>query len=818
MPMSWGQASLRKNDLRRVLGGVLSALFGITAPIGTSLRTDVALASPGSLNSLGGFSATTGSQGVKEVLVDTSTQFQTWIGGGVAITESSAYLLQTQMSAAARQAFLTEMFSPTTGCNMVRLCMGDSDYAGQRASGVTGNTTSYKDMTQTISDGSDLAYIIPVCRQILAINPNVIFFAAPWSPPASLKYPAGSALAGKNAGADTYLDTSGSNLTTYANIFKNHFLFYQQNGINIRYYSIQNEPNFTPTGYPGCRYGAADFTSFIKVLGPIMTAAGMPQRFIQIGDANWDFASGSIQANLWTNALADATASTYIAQAAFHSYGGDPSQISTVLGSYPQIPAIMTELSGTYWNPSTQAGNFLADWKAFMGNILIGGPRNGTIGTVWWNLLLDASGMPGPSGTNLGPVVNLNTSTGVLTRGVQYYELAQHIRYVRPGAVRIASTTFANGTAGADLQSVAWLNTDGSVVVILWNNSASSITATVKDQQAGGVFQTVTLAASDVLSLRFKNTAAVGVPDAPLISATASGTGAVVSLAGAAPSSNGAVITGYDLFNNGVKVASNVSLAGGYTVAIGAANTAFSITAQAKNAQGASATSAFATGTTGAGTALAINQLASATNDPGFTTTLTLTLPAAPTAGATMLLCLLSDQQLAATSGLPSGATQIESAKIVSDYHSVYTFPASALNGSKALTLTMASQATGISAVLYDVSNLSTVTVEQSGTATKTTSAGHGRVYYGPLSGQASTGAIIRIHMVCGNDGGTPSVTAPSSGVTADVAYRGGIYSGAYYNWGIIFRLAITFADYINVDGTTSSMTQNAGFTQLKLS
>ena len=817
MPMSWAGAPLKKNDLRRVLGGVLSALFGITGPIGTALRTDVALASPAGLSQLAGFTATTGSQGSKEVLVDTSTQFQTWMGGGVAITESSAYLLQTMMTAAARQAFLAEMFSPTTGCNMVRLCMGDSDYAGQRASGVTGNITSYKSADQTIADGSDAAYIIPVCQQILAINPNVIFFAAPWSPPAALKYPAGSALAGKNAGADTYLDTSGSNLTTYANLFKSHYLFYKQNGINIRYYSLQNEPNFTPTGYPGCRYGAADFTAFIKVLGPIMVAAGMPQQFVQIGDANWDFASGAIQPNLWTNALSDATARSYIAQAAFHGYGGDPSQISTVLGGYPQIPAIMTELSGAYWNPTTQPSQFLQDWKTFMGNVLIGGPRNGTIGTVWWNLLLDSGGMPGPSGTNLGPVVNLNTSTGVLTRGVQYYELAQHVRYVRPGAIRVASTTFASGTAGADLQSVAWLNADGSVVVILWNNSASSITATVKDQQAGGVFQTITLAASDVVSLRFKNAAATVAPDAPVITATTSGTSVTVALSGAASSSNGAPITGYDVYNGASKVASNVALP--YLVTGLAPGQTLSFTAVARNAVGPSPASTAASVTTAASTVLAINQVATAS--ASFTTSLTLTLPSAPTAGATMLLCLVSDQQLAATTGLPAGATLIESTKLVSDYHNVYSFPASGLNGSKSLTLNMGAQVTGATAALYDVSNLTTVVVEQSGTATKTTSGNHGRVYYPPLSGQASTGPIIRLQMVAGNDGGQPAVTAPATGVTTDIAFAGGAYSGANYHWGIIFRPGISFGasstDYINVDGTVA-MTQNAGFTQLKLS
>ena len=138
-------------------------------------------------------------------------------------------------------------------------------------------------------------------------------------------------------------------------------------------------------------------------------------------------------------------------------------------------------------------------------------------------------------------------TSGNLRRNVQYYELAQHIRYVRPGAKRVASTTFANLAAGADLQSVAWLDTDGSVAVILFNNTASSVSATIKDQQSGGVYETVTLAAYDVQSFTFKNLAAAGVPDAPVIVAPCSAGNLAVALAGAAWSSNGSPISGYDV-------------------------------------------------------------------------------------------------------------------------------------------------------------------------------------------------------------------------------------------------------------------------------
>ncbi len=132
---------------------------------------------------------------------------------------------------------MNNLFSKTNGIgiNFIRLPMGASDYSI--------NEFTYDDTAPNLSDFSishDNAYIIPLLKQALLINPQIKIIAVPWSAPAWMKL--------------TGTINGGSFNTSYNNIYSDYFVNFIQayniQDINIDYISIQNEPAYSTTDYP----------------------------------------------------------------------------------------------------------------------------------------------------------------------------------------------------------------------------------------------------------------------------------------------------------------------------------------------------------------------------------------------------------------------------------------------------------------------------------------------------------------------------------------------------------------------------------------
>jgi glucosylceramidase len=121
--------------------------------------------------------------------IDTAQQFQTVDGFGYTLTGGSAYLLH-KMNTADRAALLQTFFGTKNngiGVSYLRVSMGASDLDTE--------VFSYDDLPtgQTDPDlvyfnlSKDTLHLIPVLKEILAINPNIKIMASPWSPPVWMK-------------------------------------------------------------------------------------------------------------------------------------------------------------------------------------------------------------------------------------------------------------------------------------------------------------------------------------------------------------------------------------------------------------------------------------------------------------------------------------------------------------------------------------------------------------------------------------------------------------------------------------------------------
>ena len=103
-----------------------------------------------------------------------------FIGFGVAITGSSCYEMSL-MSDEERRAFIEDTYGNGVGLSVGRLCIGSCDYSAELYSydDVEGDVT-----LEHFSIERDKAYVIPMIKEILKVNPDMYVYAAPWSPPA----------------------------------------------------------------------------------------------------------------------------------------------------------------------------------------------------------------------------------------------------------------------------------------------------------------------------------------------------------------------------------------------------------------------------------------------------------------------------------------------------------------------------------------------------------------------------------------------------------------------------------------------------------
>jgi glucosylceramidase len=391
------------------------------------------------------------------ITVDEATTYQEMVGFGAAITDASAWLLENSMTASQRDALLQELFgrNPGIGLSFTRLTMGASDFSLHQY--------SYDDMPAGQTDSSlahfsidsNRAYVLPTVQRALAINPRLKIMASPWSPPGWMKT-TGSLIQG-TLRPEAY--------APFAEYFRRYIEAYRAEGVPIYAITLQNEPHYEPADYPGMRLDPPVRAQVIgQYLGPLFARSGIATLILD-WDHNWDEPQSPLQV------LSDSTAARYTAGVAWHCYAGDVSAQTVVHDAYPDKDAYFTECSGGEWSP-----NFADNLKWFVSTLVIGAARGWAKGVLLWNLALDDQHGPHTGGCgNCRGVVTI-TAGGAVTRNVEYYALGHASRFVRPGARRIASTSFAG-----DLETVVFRNPDdGSKALIVVNAGAQERTFAVR--------------------------------------------------------------------------------------------------------------------------------------------------------------------------------------------------------------------------------------------------------------------------------------------------------------------------------------------------
>jgi glucosylceramidase len=166
-----------------------------------------------------------------------------------------------------------------------------------------------------------------------------------------------------------------------------------------------------------------------------------------------------------------------------------------------------TECSGSHGPTDPPAQVFSDTLKWHARNLVLGVTRNWGMTVVNWNLALDPSGGPHNGGCDTCTGVITVSPGQTVTRNAEYYTLGHLARFVKPGAVRIASTSFGTTGWNGQIMDVAFRNPDGSTALVVHNENDAPRTFAVAQGDSsfdytlpGGALATFTWPSSSALN------------------------------------------------------------------------------------------------------------------------------------------------------------------------------------------------------------------------------------------------------------------------------------------------------------------------------
>jgi glucosylceramidase len=391
------------------------------------------------------------------VFVDPSKMFQAFIGIGGALTDASAETF-FKLPADKQKELMQNYYDPVKGIGYTlgRTNINSCDFSSDSYMYVQDGD---KDLN-TFSVAHDEKYKIPFIKQaIAAAGGRLTMFASPWSPPAFMKTN-NDILHGGKLKPEFY--------QSWANYYVKFFRAYTKEDIPFWGLTVQNEP-MAVQKWESCNYSAEEERDFIKnYLGPTLESAGMSDKKIIAWDHNRDliYQRASV-------ILSDPAAAKYVWGIGFHWYeswtGGGKiyDNVKRVQESYPNKQLIFTEGCAESFKLSV-----IDDWQwgEAYGRSMINDFNDGTCAWTDWNILLDEQGGPNHVGNFCFAPVHANTKTGELHYLNSFYYIGHFSKFIKPGAHRVISSS-----SRGQILTTAFLNQDGSLAVVVMNQSADTI-------------------------------------------------------------------------------------------------------------------------------------------------------------------------------------------------------------------------------------------------------------------------------------------------------------------------------------------------------
>ncbi len=388
--------------------------------------------------------------------IDDKVRLQKMDGFGFALTGGSAELLM-RMTPAARTALLHELFTTGgdgIGVSYLRVSIGSSD--------MNERVFTYDDLAKGEQDlqlahfdlGPDKADVVPVLKEILAIDPKVTILASPWSAPSWMK-------SNDNPKAGSLLPAM---YDVYAQYFVRYIRAMAAQGIPIAAITVQNEP-LNPKNTPSMVVTSKEEGAFIAdALGPALKKAHLKTKII-LYDHNLD------RPDYPMDILANPAAAKYVAGSGFHLYEGETSAMTKVHDAYPKKNLYFTEQM-VIQDPDKRPFRIAST----VSRIVIGATRNWARNVLLWNLAADPHNGPHTDSGGCPICQGAVTLDGdQVTRNLAFYTIAQVSKFVRPGSVHVESTSPMD-----TLANVAFVTPDHRSVLLVANTAKEPATFSVQ--------------------------------------------------------------------------------------------------------------------------------------------------------------------------------------------------------------------------------------------------------------------------------------------------------------------------------------------------
>lgn len=416
------------------------------------------------------FKPTTTSTASTKIAIDKNNHFQEIDGFGTAITGSSCYNLM-QMDKKARTKFLKETFSDKSGFghSYIRISIGASDFSLDEYT-----CCDVPGIENFALQEEELHYVIPILKEILAINPSIKVLGSPWTSPQWMKVD-------NLVSMKPYLSWTNGQLNPayyqdYATYFTKWINAFKDQGIDIYAVTLQNEP-LNRGNSVSLFMGWDEQRDFIKLaLGPKFKQEGIKTK-IYAFDHNYNYDNIPEQQQYPLKIYKDELAAQYITGAAYHSYGGHYRELGRVHEARPDKEILFTEASIGTWNNGRDLNKRLS---LDMEELGLGTLNNWSKGVILWNLMLDSERGPWRDGgckTCFGAVDIDKKDYKTITRNSHYYVISHLASVVKPGAKRIAS----QGVNTDGLIYTSFENPDGTMALVLTNKNDKEQKVAVSD-------------------------------------------------------------------------------------------------------------------------------------------------------------------------------------------------------------------------------------------------------------------------------------------------------------------------------------------------
>ena len=383
-------------------------------------------------------------------------KYQKVLGFGGAITETSAYNFSLLPSEAQKKLAHLYFGKEGIGLNFCRTHIHSCDFSLDQYTYVEEGDKELK----SFNIERDRKYIIPMIKTAREVNPEILLFASPWSPPAFMK--------------DNKSMTKGGRLLNefypvWAKYFSLYLKEYQKEAIEFFAVSVQNEPIAVQT-WESCIWTGKEEGNFAaNYLRPTLDKAGFEKTKIIVWDHNKERVMERARESLSVSGADKA-----IWGVGFHWYSGDHfDNLRMAHELYPDKPLIATEFCIGSEIKREDWGEVEQYAREMIGNF-----NNFMSATIDWNLIVDFKTGGPYHDRNHGGVkaqVYVDSDKREFILGNLYYTVGHFSKFVKRGAIRIGTSTY-----NEHVKVTAFQNPDGEIIVVVLNTTDQDVTPKIR--------------------------------------------------------------------------------------------------------------------------------------------------------------------------------------------------------------------------------------------------------------------------------------------------------------------------------------------------